>query len=162
MNSGTKLTRLIRATTATVCVIFLATATFAEPDYGDHSSSTLTVKAWNAMGQQQFDDALAYVAKCEELYGAEAKKMQAAMTDYAPTEPKEEASKFWALNDVGTCMFIKGEVLIKKGDKKGALEAFNKLVKEYKYAQCWDPKGWFWKPAEAAKQKIVELQFENE
>ncbi|HPO91178.1 MAG TPA: hypothetical protein P5270_02180 [Victivallales bacterium] len=134
----------------------------AEPDYGDHSSSTLTTKAWNAMAQQQYDDALAYIAKCEELYGAEAKKMQASLTNYAPNDPKEETTKLWALNDVGTCMFIKGEVLLKKGDKKGALEAFNKLVKEYKYAQCWDPKGWFWKPAEAAKQKIVELQFENE
>ena len=134
----------------------------AQLNFGDHKSSTLTGKAWGALGEQKYDDALGYIAKCIELYGAEAKKMQASLQDYPATDPKEEAFKFWALNDVGTCIFIKGEVLMKKGDKKGALEAYKELAKDYKFAQCWDNKGWFWKPAEAAKKKVVELEFDNE
>ena len=35
--------------------------------------------------------------------------------------------------------------------------AYQKLVDQYYYAQCWDPKGWFWKPAEAAQQALDEL-----
>jgi len=162
MSESMTIHRLLKGVGLALAGAFLATAAPAAPDFGDHQSSTLTSKAWEAMAQQNFDDALAYVAKCEELYGAEAKAMQAALTDYAPTDPPEEATKHWALNDVGTAVFIKGEVLLKKGDKAGALAAYTALVKDYRFAQCWDPKGWFWKPAEAAKQKIVELQFEAE
>ena len=99
---------------------------------------------------------------CMELYAKEAKKMQASLKDYPANEPKEETEKYWALNDVGTCLFIKGEVLLKKKDTAGAKAAFRELLKEYKFAQTWDPNGWFWKPAEAAKQKLVELDFDDE
>lgn len=133
----------------------------AAPDFGDHKSETLTTKAWKAHGSGNAEDALAYVAKCVELYEAEAKKMQAALKELPANEPKEETFKRWALNDVGTCLFIKGEVLLKKGDKKGAKEALSKLVAEFRFAQCWDEKGWFWKPADAAKQKLVELEFDE-
>ena len=133
----------------------------AAPDFGDHKSETLTTKAWKAHGSGNAEDALAYVGKCIELYAAEAKKMQEALKELPANEPKEETFKRWALNDVGTCLFIKGEVLLKKGDKKGAKEAFARLVTEFKFAQCWDEKGWFWKPADAAKQKLVELEFDE-
>lgn len=143
-------------------IMFATQSAFAQLNFGDHKSSTLTGKAWGALGGQKYDDALGYIAKCIDLYGAEAKKMQESLKAYPATDPKEETFKYWALNDVGTCLFIKGEVLLKKGDKKGALEAFKTLAKDYKYAQCWDEKGWFWKPAEAAKKKVVELEFDNE
>ncbi|MCX7007743.1 MAG: beta-glucanase precursor [Kiritimatiellaeota bacterium] len=133
----------------------------AAPDFGDHKSETLTSKAWKAHGSGNAEDTLAYVDKCIELYAAEAKKMQEALKELPANEPKEETFKRWALNDVGTCLFIKGEVLLKKGDKKGAKEAFARLVAEFKFAQCWDEKGWFWKPADAAKQKLVELEFDE-
>jgi hypothetical protein len=31
------------------------------------------------------------------------------------------------------------------------------LIDEFSYAQCWDPQGWFWKPAEAAAEKVDDL-----
>ena len=133
----------------------------AELDYGDHTSATLTSKAWDASGSQQHDDALAYIAKCLELYEGQAKAMQASLSDYAPTTPPEAASKYWALNDVGTCLFIRGEIELKRGDQSAAKATFQKLVNELKYAQCWDTNGWFWKPAEAARKKILELEFEQ-
>lgn len=134
-------------------LFLLSTAVFAA-DFGDHSSSTLTTKAWNALGAQNYDDALACINKCLELYEGKALEMQAALKEYAPAD---SAAKMWALNDVGTCLFIKGELLVKKGDLKSAKEAYQRVFKEFKFAQTWDTKGWFWKPAEAAKQKFVEL-----
>ena len=133
----------------------------AQLDYGDFSSATLTGKAWSEMGSQNYEAALGYIAKCLELYEAQAKTMQAGLSDYPPNTPPEETSKFWALNDVGTCLFIRGEIELKRGDQSAAKATFQKLVNELKYAQCWDTNGWFWKPADAAKKKILELEFEQ-
>lgn len=144
----------------TVSVGLQGTA-WAAPDFGDYKSETLTTRAWKALESQSLDDGLAYVGKCAELYEAEAKKMQASLKDYPPNQPSEETFKYWALNDVGTCYFIKGEILLKKGDKKGAKEAYGRVASDFKFAQCWDTKGWFWKPVDAAKKKIVELEFDE-
>lgn len=141
--------------------LLVAPGAHAQLDYGDYSSATLTSKAWSELGSQNYESALAYIATCLEKYAGEATTMQASLTDFAPTTPPEAASKYWALNDVGACLFIKGEVLMKKGDKAGAKEAFTRLNNEFGFAQCWDTKGWFWKPAEAAKQKLVELEFDQ-
>jgi hypothetical protein len=51
----------------------------------------------------------------------------------APNTPPEATSKFWALNDVGTCLFIRGEIELKRGDKSAAKATFQKLVNELKY-----------------------------
>jgi hypothetical protein len=83
--------------------------------------------------------------------------MQAGMTEYAWESP-EKIHSFWAVNDVGTGMFILGEAYRIAGKNAEALAAFKQVVSDYLYAQCWDPNGWFWKPAEAAQQKIVELE----
>lgn len=128
-------------------------------DFGDHSSATLTVKAWKALESGESDLALKYVDKCVELYMAQAVKMQASLSALAD---RESASTYWALNDVGTCLFIKGQILVKQDNKKGAVATFKELVTKLKYAQCWDQNGWFWQPAEAAKQKIVELSYDEE
>ena len=124
-------------------------------DFGDQSSGGLTTKAWKALAEGSLNDVLAYTGKCFELYEAKAKEMQASLTAY-PTE-KEKIFSYWALNDVATCLFIKGEALRKAGKAKEAKEAYQK-ISEFSYAQCWDPQGWFWKPVEGAKQQMVELK----
>ena len=137
--------------------LFMFSSVAYAADFGDHTSSTLTTNAWNALGTQKYDDAIACANKCLELYEGKALEMQAALKDYAPAET---AAQMWALNDVGTSLFIKGETLVKKGDLKGAKEAYQRVFKEFKYAQTWDTKGWFWKPADAAKKKFVELSID--
>jgi tetratricopeptide (TPR) repeat protein len=125
-------------------------------DFGDYKSTTLATKAWEALGKNDLESVEVYTNKCLELYAEEAKKMQAALTEY-PWESKEQIFSYWALNDVGTCLFIKGEAYKNAGKTAEATKALQQLVDEYFYAQCWDPQGWFWKPAEAAKQKLDEL-----
>jgi hypothetical protein len=128
------------------------------PDFGDHSSETLTTKAWEAFTSKNYADALAYTAKCIELYSAQAKEMQNSLESKAPAET---AASLWALNDVGTCYYIRGQVFEAQGKSAEALAAYKKLVNEFSFAQTWDTKGWFWSPADAAKQRIKVVEFDT-
>lgn len=130
----------------------------AAQDFGDHSSATLTARAWGALDAAQLELALAYTDKCRELYLAEARKQQASLADFAPDD---EAHRLWALNDVGTCLFIEGQAHEKAGRTAEAVAAYRRLVDEYGFAQCWDKKGWFWKPAKAAADRIEALEFDT-
>jgi len=87
------------------------------------------------------------------MYEQKAQEMQDSLTEY-PWESKEKIFTYWALNDVGTCLFIKGEAYRNAGDAEEAKKAYKKLVDSFYYAQAWDSAGFFWKPAEAAQQKL--------
>jgi hypothetical protein len=144
------------------CVVALASCllvalTTCAQDFGDHTSATLTGKAWKALADGPAEHVLAYTGKCRELYLAEAVKQQKSLTDFAPTDKAHDA---WALNDVGTCLFIEGQVHEKAGQTAAAIEAYRTLADELKFSQCWDPKGWFWRPAEAAAGRIKQLEFD--
>ena len=139
-------------------IFALASISAFAQDFGDFKSSTLTTKAWNALSKGDHDLAIKFVDKCVELYMKDAVKMQKSMKDFAP---EAEASQKWALNDVGTCLYIKAQALMKKSKKEEAVKILKELTEKLKYAQCWDPNGWFWKPAEAAKEKIVEMSLDD-
>lgn len=128
-------------------------------DFGDHSSSILTSKAWDAFNSKSQPAAQGYARKCIELYQAKAVEMQKAIAAAPPTV-KEEIQKQWALNDVGTSYFILGQSLEAEGKVKDAAAAFKFLVDNLSLAQCWDTKGWFWKPADAARERAKALEFE--
>lgn len=121
-------------------------------DFGDYTSEHLVVKAWEALEADDLKAVTAYTNKCIELYGQKAKEMQNSLTA-APLE-KQEIFSYWALNDVGTALFIQGEAYRRAGDTEKSKMAFKKLIDEYFYAQCWDPQGWFWRPADAAEQNL--------
>jgi hypothetical protein len=126
-------------------------------DFGDYRSETLTGKAWQAYNQNDLDAVLAYTNKCIDLFQDKAKEMQASLTAY-PWKNKEEIFSYWALNDVGTCLFIQGDAQLKAGNIIEAKKAFDRLIDEFSFAQAWDPKGWFWKPVDAAKEKLAEIE----
>jgi len=125
-------------------------------DFGDNSSSQLVQKAWAALAANDLKAVEAYANKTVELYAAKASEMQASLKEY-PWESKEKTMSYWALNDVGTALFILGEAYQNAGKKEDAGKAYKRVIKEFFYAQCWDPNGWFWKPSEAAQQKLGEL-----
>ena len=125
-------------------------------DFGDGTSATLTAKAWQATEAKNPAAAAAYAAKCIELYRAKAIEQQNALT--APLTVKEEIFTQWALNDVGTCCFIRGQAQEKQGNTKDALDSYKFVVENLSFAQSWDPSGWFWKPATAATERIKALE----
>src|SRR5207248_983263 len=119
--------------------------------------STLATKAWEALAKNDIEAVLAYTNKCIELYAAKAKEMQAGLKNYV-TGSNDDIFKMWALNDVATAYYIQGEAYRKANMKDESKEAFNKAMNEYSFGQCWDAGGWFWKPADAAKEKLAMME----
>ncbi|MFT5387737.1 MAG: tetratricopeptide (TPR) repeat protein [Lysobacterales bacterium] len=126
-------------------------------DFGNYSSSFLAGQAWKALNKSDVDAVTAYTDKAIELFGKQAVDMQNSLTEY-PWESNDKIHSYWALNDIGTLLYVKGEVLKKDGKKDEAHAVYKTLVDDYYYAQCWDPQGWFWKPAEAAQQALNDLE----
>ncbi|EKD26147.1 MAG: Beta-glucanase [uncultured bacterium] len=127
-------------------------------DFEDYTSETLTRKAWEALDSGNTANALIYVNKCLSLYKKDALKQQESLTTYAP---KDKAFDYWALNDVATCLYIKGDAYAKDKDWEKSVEAYKSIINEYFYAQCWDPRGWFWKPAVACRGKLNKIMAEQ-
>ena len=128
-------------------------------DFGDFSSSAITTKAWGALESKNYDDAIAYTNKCIEMFKGKAIEMQKALT--APPTDKDQTFAQWALNDVGTCYFIQAKAYEGKGKQKEALDDYKFLAENLAFAQCWDAKGWFWKPADAAKDRLKAQEFDS-
>ncbi|MEM1175855.1 MAG: beta-glucanase precursor [Pseudomonadota bacterium] len=153
------MTRLLLITLAAVSLSGCVSATSpVEPpalDFGDFTSQTLTTQAWLALARGDYQQAISYAEKCAELYETEARKMQASMSEAAAPDKVHD---YWALNDVGTSYFIRGEALTKLGRKTEAIASFKVVRDALRYAQAWDPKGWFWRPSTAAYPKIQMLE----
>ena len=130
-------------------------ATAATLDFGDYRSVTLMTKAWEAQNAKRYPQAVAFTREIVTRYAAEARRMNRASKGF---EVGDAAHELWALNDVGTALFVMGEAYEKLGLLGEAAAAFDRLGAEFNYAQCWDPKGWFWRPAEGAKDRARELR----
>lgn len=126
-------------------------------DFEDYRSVTLVVKAWNALDEESLEEVFVYTNKCIKLYSQEAAKMQNILKGY-PGGSDEEIFAYWALNDVATAYYIQGEAYRKRAETAKAREAYQKIIDEFSYGQCWDPRGWFWKPAEAAANRLNVLE----
>ncbi|MFP6892140.1 MAG: glycosyl hydrolase [Opitutales bacterium] len=122
---------------------------FAEEAY------QVTAKAWSALGRKDWNAAVAHADRALKTWGSQARQTNSRLKGYASAK---DAKKHSNLNEVGTCLMLKGDALRQKGDVKGANAAYELLLSDFQYAQVWDPKGWFWKPAEAARKNLVKLK----
>jgi len=138
-----------------------ATASPAALDFGDFGSATIVGKAWKAAADKDYVSVLGYTNKCIEMFQKQALEQQKSLTEPVPVSDKEKVFSMWALNDVGTAYFIKGQALEKTGKTKEAIEAYKFLADNLAFAQTWDPKGWFWKPAAAAAERVKALEFDS-
>jgi len=127
-------------------------------DFGDHSSQTLVGKAWAAQNAKDDAAVIAYTSKCIEMFLPQALEQQKALS--APPTVKEEVFKQWALNDVGTALFIRGQALEWQGKNAEAIADYKVVSGQLPFAQCWDTQGWFWKPADGAGGRIKALEFD--
>jgi tetratricopeptide (TPR) repeat protein len=124
-------------------------------NFGDYRSVTLTTKAWQALNKNDYKGVELYAKKCVYLYEDKAKLMQGELSTFAKSG---FAPMYWALNDVGTCYFILGESYQKQGNVQKAREAYQTAIDQYRYAQCWDTRGWYWKISVVAENKLNEIQ----
>jgi len=151
----------LRAQTATTPAPAAPAASTPAPanvDFGDYSSSAITGKAWAAFGAKDYAKVLIYTAKCRELFEGKALEMQKGL-EAPPTGAPDAIHAYWALNDVGTCYYLQGQAQKELGKTEDAVASFKFLVEKLPYAQCWDTKGWFWKPADAARDQLKKLEF---
>ena len=116
---------------------------------GSGSASTRKAKDKN-----EFDKVYEYVNTVMERFGAEAKKEEASLKDFPPTE---QMQNYEVLGHVAECQFIKAEALKKQGKTKEAMEAFGVIISDFSYAQAWDPRGWYYKLAHVAQDGIDRL-----
>lgn len=127
-------------------------------DFGDYTSQTLVSKAWDSLAKKDYQGVEVFTKKAIQLYEEEAQKMQKELTEYPA---KDKAFNYWALNDVGTAYFVLGSSYEEQKKFPEALEVYKVVMEDFSYAQCWDPKGWFWKPAVAARGKINKIKAEQ-
>jgi tetratricopeptide (TPR) repeat protein len=127
-------------------------------DFSDSSHWNLTVSAWEHLAQKDFEGVSAYVNKCLELYESKAKEMALGMRSFSRSGHEDD---FALVNDVATSHYIMGEAYMKLGRSADAIKEFKYVIEAYPYAQCWDPKGWFWKVAEISGKNIEKIDKSN-
>lgn len=123
-------------------------------DFGDMSANNLRYQAETRRSAGDLNQALIYTDKLIELYSAEARAMQASLSDYPPAEG---VYSYKALNGVGVAYLIRAEILMEKGDKAGAREAYNTITRDFSYAQYQDGGLNWYKAGEVAKRRLEEL-----
>ncbi|TWU01890.1 tetratricopeptide repeat protein [Neorhodopirellula pilleata] len=161
MNSKSRIVRCLLLTLA-MTLLFRGTGQAEEAvpvSFPQETSGELTTAAWESFNAKNYDKAIAYAKECIKRHGQEAIEMQKSLTEPVPSSDQEAVHSKWALNDVGTCYFIIGQALEKQSKPADAIKAYKKLVDTVAFAQCWDPQGWFWKPADAAKKQIKSIEF---
>jgi tetratricopeptide (TPR) repeat protein len=148
-----------------LCFFSLLSSTRAEdskppvpPTENESGSAALTSQAWEALAAKDYATAKARITRCRDLYEAKAKEMQETLS---VVPGPDTAREFWALNDVGTCLFILGKVAEAEGKNTEAIAAYQEVIKNFPMAQCWDKQGWFWQPAVAAKERLTALTFDS-
>jgi hypothetical protein len=114
----------------------------------------VTVKAWNAMGKKDLDSVEKLANHANRVWGELARKTNKQLTKLPSGK---DANKYSTLNELATITYLKGEALLKKGDRDGALAAYYMLIADFNYGQCRDKAGWWWQPASAARDRIAEL-----
>ncbi len=126
----------------------------------------LTKQAWDAFNEEDYERAITHADKCiNEFRGAADREQKQLEEDHVPLPPKGKVSDQekeiilarGLLNDVATCFWIKGRSAENLGRIEDARQAY-RAVSKYPYARCWDPKGWFWAPSEAASDRLSQLQ----
>jgi tetratricopeptide (TPR) repeat protein len=125
-----------------------------EYDFSDESILALSVKAWEALNEQDEQALLAYTSRCIELYQEQARDQQAELDDFAP--PDSRAS-YEALNNVAACYFMLGEFYKHQKDWQKSRENYKKVVDKFYFSQYWDPRGWWWQPGKISESEIEKI-----
>jgi hypothetical protein len=132
------------------------------PELADKSPHEVYAsQAWDEFNGGRHARAIEFADKCVEEFHESALDMERDLAKRGvrpPTGAVSEAAKLKVfenglLNDVATCLFIKGKAAEVTGDKAAAVAAYSRALKLTR-GRCWDPKGWFWSPAEGANDRL--------
>jgi len=150
----------LRTQQVLIAIIICFLSVFCGQEYASSveevlSSKEFVVKSWEALGERQFDKVLEYTNRCIALYKDEADRLASDMDSFPP---KGKESEYDVLNNVATCYFIQAESYMRQGKFEEAKKVFGLIIQKYKYAQAWDPRGWYWSVEEKARVSIDKMQ----
>ena len=149
--------------------LFANPACFSSNDkLGD--SAYWSITAIELFAQKKYEDAVAVVDLCFDIWGPEAKKIQKEMHDDkvpAPAvgkvspEQKKAIQKNFQMNDVSMALWTKAVSLDRLGLDINAKVAYVECI-NMTHGRIWDsggyePNGWFWSPAEDCAKKVKKL-----
>ena len=133
------------------------------PELGD--SAHWAVTAVDQFADQQYAAAVATVDACFMQWGPEAGHAQKKMHDEKTRCPrtgkvsqknKQRIEQNYLVNDVSMALWAKANSLQQLNQTEPAIQAYSQCV----YMSCgraWDPKGWYWNPAEDCAEKVRSL-----
>ncbi|MBF0387921.1 MAG: tetratricopeptide repeat protein [Candidatus Omnitrophica bacterium] len=116
------------------------------------SLEELLPMAWAASNRGDYAELEKIVQAVSERFGAEAMAQENALKDFPP---RNRVDEFKIMNDVATVFFARAEGLMHQGRNDESIAAFEKLIKDFPYAQTWDPsRGGYWGIAEKSQESI--------
>lgn len=130
-------------------------ASAPEPQMQEPSLAELLSLARQAKDKGDYNGVYDYVAQAMTRFGAQARVEQKSLSDFPPAD---QMSGYATLNGVAEAQFVRAETLKIEGKKEEAVKAFEIIIEEYKFAQAWDPRGWYYKLAEVAEEASDRLQ----
>ncbi len=119
--------------------------------YKEKSSQQIVQSAWEASSKNDLNKVNDIIKQCVDLYGSDAKLQQSQLKKF-PNRGEEK--NYQSLNDVATCLFVRGEALMNSGKTDEAIKQFQDIIDHYQWAQAWDPRGWYWSVSEKAQASI--------
>jgi len=144
---------MIKAFVYIVVFVFLFFgAPLVQAESSPRSSSEIVRLSWEAANR---GDAKALSALVNEMlmnYEGKAKALAVALTNFPP---RSKVGDYKVMSDVATVLFIKSETLMHQGQDAEAKKEFKKVIKQYPWAQTFDPsRGAYWSVAEKSQDSI--------
>ena len=154
-----------------------STRALAGDEKAQGDSERMTMEAWNAFNNADYQSAIRKAEVCIKEFRRTADTLQKSLKDKnEPTpavgEVSDEAQRRalfnrGPLNDVATCYFITGEAYsriaagldgsARKEQLQKAKAAYEATAK-YTYARVWDERGWFWDPSAKANERLEDME----
>lgn len=127
------------------------------------TSQEFVKQSWDGLTNNP-EKSLACTDKTIKKWARQADDQQAKATNQSCSDPppasdlKPYFASYWALSDVATSWFIRGEVFSQQKKWPEAKAAYKTVIDKYHCSFTWDPRGWFWRTADAAQEKYEEIR----
>jgi hypothetical protein len=128
------------------------------------TSQELVKQSWDALRNKEYDKALACTDRAIKKWTrqADTQQLKAATGDCNETPKPEDQKPYftanWALSDIATSWFIRGEVFYEQAKWRLAREAYKNVLDKYHCAFTLSREGLFWRTADAAQEKYDEIR----
>lgn len=128
------------------------------------TSQEFTQQSWEGLKNRDFALAMACTNSTIKKWSRQADTQQAKASEVGchdtppPTDLKTYFAANWALSDIATSWFIRGEVYSQQGRWAEARVAYKTVIDKYPCAFTWNPRGWFWRVTDAAREKYDEAR----